>query len=150
MFDDLKRPSAHAFRYIERGFYSRQLEIVFRHVPSSQVCILIFEEDIVANPNAGWQKVCKFLGIEPRAPVGLDKPVNSLRLSGPAIRASRLLYNVPYARSIVRRLDKLAGLPAWRPVFSDETISSLREIYAPENEALFELLGRRIPAWEAT
>ncbi|MDC0499747.1 sulfotransferase domain-containing protein [Paracoccaceae bacterium] len=147
LFADMKRKSG-GFRYVERGYYTRQLEAVFNYIKRDQVCILIFERDIVRDPVAGWQKVCDFLGIENNLAQGLDTPVNNLRLSPLSIRLSHKFYTVPYARGAIRKLDRFLGMSPWAPVFRHETKVKLSHIYQDENEALFDLLGERISEWE--
>ena len=148
LFADFNLPLGEGQSYIERGFYDQQLEKVYMYLKPSQVCVLVFEEDIIADPFAGWSKACSFLGIKPLVGDQLEVPVNMLRLSKSAIRAARIFYGLPMVGGIVRRLDKILGLPKWRPSFQCETLKRLRAIYAPKNEELFARLGRRIPAWE--
>lgn len=149
LFADMERPAGQGWRYIERGFYARQLEALYAHVPRDRVLVLIFEDDIITDPQSCWARVCDFLGLAPAPPRDdLDQAVNVLRLSAPAIRLSRLFYSVPYARGLIRRLDRMLGLTPWRPRFSDATLQRLRTLYAPHNQALFEMLGRPVPAWQ--
>jgi len=137
------------FRYIERGFYAQQLERVLTYIPREQLNIQIFERDVVNNPMGGWQKTCDFLGIEAKVLGGLEQPVNTLRLSAPGIRLSRLFYNVPYARGVIRRIDNRLGLKKWRPRFTAQTQARLKDLYNDENERLFDLLGNRVTEWDA-
>lgn len=147
LFEDMSRPPECSFRYIERGFYARQLDALTRHIPPERLLVLIFEEDIVASPARGLDRACRFLEIEPVEPADLGLPINKVRLSAAGAALAYRLHHVPYARSVVRRLDKLLGLPQWKPRFRAETVERLREIYREPNEALFERLGRRIPSW---
>ena len=148
LFTDRAREKSKGFRYIERGFYVRQLEIVYRYIPIEQVCVLIFERDIVAEPRIGWEKACAFLDIDFMPLEGLSQKINSLRLSRFAIVASRLLYSIPYAKGAIRRVDSVLGIKPWRPHFSAQAHERLHKIYANENERLFQMLGYRVTEWE--
>lgn len=148
IFEDLERPADQSWRYIERGFYARQLEALQRHIAPERILTLIFEEDIVGDPDACWIRVSDFLDLAPQPARDLGKAVNRVRLSAVSIRLSRLLYAVPYARGAIRRIDQALGLPAWKPGFTDATRTRLQTLYQPHNQALFELLGRTVPAWQ--
>ena len=148
LFADMDRPPERRWRYVERGFYDRQLDAFYRHLDPADVLVLIFEEDIVADPESCWARVCDFIGVDHVPARTLGQPVNRVRLSPAAIHLSRLFFNVPYARGAIRRADGFLGLTPWQPRFSEATLARLRTLYAPHNEALFEMLRRRIPAWE--
>jgi hypothetical protein len=55
---------ARRFAYVERGFYGRQLERVFKFFPGKQVKAVRFE-DFKANPRATVASVLSFLGRKP-------------------------------------------------------------------------------------
>lgn len=148
LFADRDRRTEDGFRYIERGFYARQIDDFLRFIPKERLLILIFEEDIMADPKAGLAKAFSFLGVDPAAVRADRQPVNTRRLSRFGIRLMNELCAVPYARSIIWRIDTRLPLIRWRPVFSDATRATLKALYAPENERLFEILGRRIKSWE--
>lgn len=145
---DIDAVSESEFRFTQRGFYIDQLTVMEKYVPKDQICVLIFEEDIVGNPIQGFRKVCEFLGIEPHDSSNLDRPINRLRLSRLGLYTSRLFYNVPYARGAIRVLDKFLGLKKWEPEFSKATRDQLDASYATKNQELYEYLGRKIPSWE--
>jgi hypothetical protein len=149
LFEDRKKLASNkSFRYIERGFYARQLEAYFEHIPREQLLVVIFEEDIVADPESGLRRVFSFLGVDPSIVKANQKPVNSKSLSSPAIWLMNKFVRVPLVRSLIWRIDERLPLPRWSPVFSDVTREKLRSIYAPENEKLFGLIGRSIKGWE--
>jgi hypothetical protein len=150
LFADRERPPEKSYRYIERGFYARQLEAFYRHIPPERLLVLIFEEDILANPEDGMRRTFAFLHVDPEA-VQIDtRPVNARRLSRPGVRLMHMFRSVPYARSLIWRLDICSPFTRWKPTFSDETKLALREIFTPENEMLYEMLDRRIPEWDET
>jgi hypothetical protein len=138
------------FRFIERGFYACQLRILFDHVDPSRVLVLVFEEDIVADPEAGWAKVCGFLDLPVAELVAGNQPENRVRLSPLACRAAFRVRRIPRARGILRRIDRLLGLKPWTPKMSEDTRTRLQKIYEAPNRELFALLGRDIPSWSAS
>lgn len=147
LFDDMNRSGEKSYRYIERGFYDRQLAHLERYISPNRLQVLIFEEDIVGSPITGLSKICEFLEIEPVEPKSLQETVNKLRLSAFGADLSHQLYSVPYARSLIRRLDRWLGASPWEPNFQTATIESLKRIFEEPNEALFNRLDRNIPSW---
>jgi len=147
LFDDKARPRLRSFRYIERGFYANQLKDLYRNIPTDQIMVLVFEEDIIDNPSSCLRRVCDFIGVPNIRFHGYDRPVNRLRLSPLAIALSYQMYDVPYARSVIRRADRVLGLNPWKPEFKLKTVARLRSIFADHNAELFQLLGREITAW---
>lgn len=145
---DQKRSKDKSFRYIERGRYADQLEPYYKHLGKDKVLVLIFEEDIVADPLAGLTRCLEFLNADTSDVKVHAEPVNARRLSAPAIRLMRTFRSVPYMRSIIWRLDMHSQLKRWRPEFSENTRKMLQELYTPENIRVFDLLGRTIPSWE--
>ena len=150
VFDDTHRAcnANHHFRFIERGFYARQLRTLFDHVDPSRVLVLVFEEDIVADPEAGWAKVCDFLGLPEAELVDGNRPENRVRLSPLACRAAFRVRRIPRARGVLRRIDRLLGLNPWTPKMTPETRTRLQETYQAPNRELFALLGRDIASWK--
>lgn len=136
------------FRFIERGFYARQLRVLFDHVDPARVLVLVFEEEIVANPELGWIKVCDFLDLhETHLPRG-GLPENRVRMSPLACWAAFHLRSVPRARGIIRRIDRLLGLKPWTPKMTLETRKLLHETYQEPNRELHALLERDLAIWK--
>lgn len=152
VFDDTPeaREGKRHFRFIERGYYARQLAALYAHVDPAQVLVLVFERDIVADPEAGWARVCAFLDLPEVALTDARKPENQVRLSPLAARLSRLLRPIPRARGVVRRLDRLMGGKPWTPKMTPKTRQRLADIYAGPNHDLAVLLGEPIDAWKDT
>jgi len=149
LFADRERPEEQSYRYIERGFYLRQLKAFYKHIPNHQILVLIFEDDIVKNPRVGLERAFRFLGVSNPKLACLDtSPVNARRLSRTGIRMTRMCRRIPYARSIIWRLD--AGLPLrrWEPGFSCRTLQQLNELFRAEKSALYEFLGFSISSWD--
>lgn len=149
LFEDHQRSLKDGFRYIERGFYAQQIKAYLDHIPKDRLLVLTFEEDIIQNPDQGISKAYAFLGVDSCVVQADSNPINvRRRLSQPGIRMMNKFATVPYARSLIWRLDLRLPLKPWNPQFSKETTERLREIYAKPNEELYELLGRRISAWD--
>lgn len=129
---------------IDYGRYHRHLSAYLEHFSRERLLVLIFEEDVVRDPRRGLRRACAFLGVDPEIDFGgVRERVN------PNVKSrigATLEYYFPWLAWTVRRLERF--VPGELPRPSDEALRRLREIYEPENERLFELLGRRIPAWE--
>lgn len=50
--------------YVDRGFYSRQIERLWRFIPRGQ-SLVIRHDDLRSSPSATLAGVCRFLGLEP-------------------------------------------------------------------------------------
>ena len=138
----------HGHRFVERGAYSQQLEAYLSVFSQQQLLVLVFEEDVVADPEEGLRKAQAFLGIEEiAAPDNVGEAVNKRRLSRPGVALSYRVRNIPKARSIIRELDRFSPGKPYRTNWPDATRERLARHYAPLNEQLFEFLGRRIPSW---
>lgn len=139
-----RRDEVAAHGVLDKGRYRRQLEAYLELFDSDRLLILIFEEEIRADPHRGLRRACEFLRIDPGFPFhGVGEPVNRLRRSRPGLAVA---HHLPPLRGVGRWLDRVA--PPWKGRPSGETVAGLRELFREENERLFELLGRRIPAWE--
>lgn len=149
ILDDRKSDPEVGFRIVQRGFYHDILQKYFRHFKRSNVLVLVFEEDIVQNPKAGLDKVTAFLGITPFEGVRIHEPRKRAELSVASIHLSRIFKRVPYARSVIRRVDNFTGLSPWNPTVSKEGYDYLAETYQAPNRALFQMLDREIDAWSA-
>lgn len=149
VFDDtpLAANSSQYFRFIERGFYARQLQTLFSFIDPVRVLVLVFEEDIVAHPDTGWGKVCAFFDLPETDLANATQPENHVRLSSLTCRSMFWVRSIPFARGGLRRIDRLLGLKPWAPEMTAETRARLHEIFEAPNHELFALLGRNIPSW---
>lgn len=130
---------------IDCGRYGRALEAYYALFDRRQVLVLIFEEDVVASPERGLRRTCEFLGVDPSHRFEeVERPRHATRVSrlGLALR-----YYAPPLRPLLRRVERVLPASTLRP--KPRTVEALRELYAPENERLFALLGRRVEAWGA-
>jgi hypothetical protein len=142
-------------RYRRMGLYSEALAEYQSAFPAAQLLVL-FYDDIRADPSACWRTVCAFLGIDAsHAPVfehrynrsgqPRSRFVHSLLRSH---RLKRMVRNVlphPLAMRAKRRLDdlNLEQFPAMDPGCR----AALREYYRPDIQRLSRLTGRDLVAW---
>lgn len=125
------------------GEYDQHLSDYLDLFDREQLLVLIFEEDIVENPDQGRQRTCSFLGLDPdRIAEESDEARHVYSFSKPRVY---LNYWLPIPLVLTRPLDFFAS--PWRREPRPETRARLREYYAPHVEALSDLLGRRIEAW---
>lgn len=138
----------HAHGFVARGDYMAQIDAFASVFPPEQMLFLIFEEDIVANPAEALRKTQAFLGIDPLpAPANAAEAVNKRRLSPLAVTLSHALYRVPFARGVIRRLDRFNPAKPYKTEWPDGVRERLAKIYTEPNARLFDHLGRRIPSW---
>jgi len=131
---------------IDYGYYRRQLDAYQELFDPAQMLVLVYEEDIVDDPADGLRRTCEFLEVDPDFEFVTERRVNEMRSSLLSLYAR---YYLPPARGLARRLDR--RLPPARPRRpSPETVRRLEELFAEENERLFEMIGRRVGAWEPT
>ncbi|MEP5154745.1 sulfotransferase domain-containing protein [Planktotalea sp.] len=122
--------TAHKLGILDIGFYGAHLKHWLDTVDKKRMKVLIFEEDIVANPEQGFTKICDFLGINSKeTPAGLFKASNA---GGP--------------REISRAGITVKGHPL--PI-GPEDIEFLIDIYSEDIKLLKSLLGHDIPSWDA-
>lgn len=147
----------HLFAYVGRGLYADQLQRLFELFGREQVHVAVFEE-FVAAPVAGLHVVCDWLGVARLSDDDVSEVVTTRHNATEAVgtpllgldRLTPLFRRVPLPpgpRVALRRM-----ITRTRPVqhlrLEPAVSQQLRERFAAPNEALFELLGRRIAAWE--
>ena len=126
---------------LEKGYYWRQITAYLELYPRDRMLTLIFEEDVVANPDRGMLQLCRFLDLDPaKLPPADTSRKNESRRS--RMRMA-LDYGMPAFRGVSRVLDLLA--PPYRPTLAPETRAHLTRLYAQENARLFDLLDRPMP-----
>jgi hypothetical protein len=149
--DDLligtKRSLVEGHGVLDYGFYCRQLEAYLECFDRRQLLVLIYEEDVVAHPDAGLAKVCRFLEIDPsRRFDGTSDKINAHQQSWLSLVLS---YHVPALRPFSKRFGR--KLPQYSPRPSTHVLQELFELYAGENDRLFQLLERGpVAAWRPT
>jgi hypothetical protein len=138
--------------YIRYGYYHRHLVAYREFFDPSQMLVLIYEDDVVAQPLATLQRVCGFLGVDPGfAFAGLEKRYNEGRLSGFALKLVQML---PVGRHATARLlsgvERFIGVRGEKKRPASLALERLYELYEPENAKLFDLLGREVTSWART
>lgn len=129
---------------IDYGKYHRHLMSYLKYFDRSHMLILIFEEDVVQNPSKGLIKVCEFLKIDSSFKFSkMKKRINAFQSSKLCLI---LNYYTPFFKLITPIADRF--LPDTKANPSESVIHKLYRMYAEENEKLFNLLGRRIEAWQ--
>ena len=131
---------------IDYGRYHRHLQAYLDLFDREQLLVLIFEEDVVANPEEGLRKATEFLGVDSAFSFrGLRERRNPSSVSKAGLY---LRYYAPFLRPAVRLVERAASVDSYKLHPRQETIDRLYDIYREENERLYELLGRRIPSWQ--
>lgn len=141
------RHVAEAQGILDMGRYAVGLEAFLELYPRDQLLVLVHEEDVVADPRRGLQRVCDFLGVDP----------------GFAFRDPDVPRGVGEARPAVAPVLRRLPTPARRwasshlgpwgradlPPMGIGVQGRLYDWYARDNERLFCLLGRVPRGWEA-
>jgi hypothetical protein len=128
---------------IDKGRYYQQIKAYLEYFDRAQMLILIFEEDIAREPVAGLRKVCHFLDIDS----SFEFPFQNKRINESSYSrvGLTLKYYLPSLNRITNRIEKYIPAAKVRP--SKRAVRQLYEIYAEENEKLFNFLERKIPSW---
>jgi hypothetical protein len=130
---------------IERGFYHHQLQQYLDLFDRDQILVLILEEDLFRTPQQTLQHLYEFIGISPDAPTAdLDQKQGDHYLS----LLGLLLQYYLLPKDLVKLLDH--PLPSTKLHPSPDAVCRLYDLYADENERLFELLDRRPEQWLRT
>ena len=129
---------------LSMGYYHHHLTAWFKQFPREQFLILIYEEDIMRNRIQTLRVVYRFLGVdETFMPDNLDRVYNPRR----GHLFLRLEHTLPsWLASIIGRVTpfiKRIDIPRI-PVHAEE-IEELNQLYHESNQALEQLLGRKLP-----
>lgn len=146
--DDLlvgaERDQAVAHGVFDYGRYARHLQAYLDLYDAEQVLVLVFEEDVVERPREALRRVCRHIGADPG--FAFEQPAKKFNENELPAAALRLAYHVPALRRPLQRIGRF--IPGRLPPPTLATRAALYELYAEPNAALYELLGRSIPAWE--
>ncbi len=136
---------------LTRGLYHAQLLRYLRTFRREQILVLIQELDVIAEPEAGMAKVCRFLDLDPDISfTALDRPDN--RFNGTGL-GNRLMTDLPDSlRPVLHRLDRyfLTRLPLERlpyPKGDAATLAKLSEYYEEDCRMLSDLVGALPDHW---
>jgi hypothetical protein len=134
---------------IRYGYYHQHLMAYHRFFDPSRLLVLIYEEDVVAEPRATLRRVCTFLGIDPEHQFHeLERRVNPSGTSPFGRALARFLPLRPHTKArVVSRVESILGVKSEKRRPSPSAVNRLYAAYAEENARLFELLGRDIPSW---
>lgn len=131
---------------LDYGRYARQLDAYLELYGDGQLLVLVYEEAIVAQPEVGVRAACRFLGAADFAFPRLHERHNEPQRTMTQLRTA---YRVPLLRPLLRGAGaRRLGAPL-RARPTPPVLRRLYELYAEDNERLYALLGRRIPAWDA-
>ena len=135
------------FGLIEASLYMKQISEFLKYFERSQIKVYIFEDQIRENIGATLNDIYAFLGVDPRLqPSQFRRARNKAFNSRYALIAN---YYAPILEPGIAAIDKL--LPRSELFeMEDETLHRLCDVFQEDNEALFEFLGRRVPAWDRT
>jgi hypothetical protein len=97
---------AKSFTYIDRGFYTRQLERLWRYVPREQT-ILFRSEELLTDHSAVLAQVADFLGIAPFPPVAEKRA--EVREYNTTMTAEEKRYLAGIFETEIRELERLLG-----------------------------------------
>ena len=143
-------PERRDYRYLAASRYARQLEALCEIYPREQV-LVVFTEDLEADPGGTFAAVCAFLGVDPGArPGNLGSRENAAVVLRP-LWLWWVLIKVRFggwapprvARWVFARMAKPDDLT---PELPDELRACLRAHFATDNAALADWLGRDVPA----
>jgi hypothetical protein len=140
--------------YVEPGLYVQHLDR-YRALFGPDRLLVLFFDDLVADPSAVTARVVAFLGLPPNA-LKDTRPQNEAT-SAAATRLNSLIARLPGMRLLspelrtrVRALIGRAGKPS-APAASVEptALRQLADYYRPHNRRLAELTGRNLESWSA-
>lgn len=146
--DGGRKPESHPYCWIYRNRYSVHLNRWLELFDREQVRIFIFEE-WTARPRECLPEIAAHLG----ADAGYEFDRGETELNRGRVPRSRIvarllkwMKNTPNLRPVrlaLRKLNERSGYPEMDP----STRELAEEIFAPEREAVEDLLGRRIAVW---
>lgn len=142
-------------RYRRMGLYSEALAEYQSVFPASQL-LLLFYDDVRANPESVWLAVCTFLGIDASHAPEFENRYNSSgqprnRLVHSILRSHRLKQLVrsvlPHqlAMQAKQKVESLNLEPF--PAMDPDCRLGLREYYRPDVQRLSRLTDRDLVAW---
>lgn len=127
-----------------KGMYYDQIRAYQEYFDQKQILILIYEEDVVENPQHGLETACRFLGADPT----FQFQDGNRRIDGysRSLFTQILDFYFPRLHRVTRRNDEFIPQEKVRP--NRAAIQSLYGLYEEPNKKLFKLLGREIRSWK--
>lgn len=126
---------------VERGFYLERTRLAL-DLFGDRLLILIFEEDVVSDPERGLQKLCQHLGLDHTR--GRFQPRDNGKEHKPSFFDLAVGHVLPVLRPVLRRLP--TG-PEFRLRATSRLEDRLNELYANDIAGTLALLGRPGSAW---
>ncbi len=144
-------------RYLEQGFYARQLSEYYAHFPREQIRVFLFE-DLCNDPQGLFRQVFEFLGVEEDFPIDTSRRENvSGTLANPILRFLWTRTHPP--RRLIRPLlpKRLRGLVSrfvisrrlQRVPLEPDLRRRLTALYRDEILELQTMIDRDLSAWLA-
>jgi hypothetical protein len=130
--------------YLDTGYYAIQLQRYFEFFPRDRFKIMILEE-VVKNPQKHCADLFEFLHVNPAEAAVIKYDVaNHADSMDPRVAAR---WTATRAHALLWGGDPQSGPPivTRSPRMSQAVEAWLKAHYAPHNNALAELLGRRLP-----
>jgi len=150
-------PASESQTYIVRGEYGRLLDNYYNRFPRKNILVL-FTDDLEANPAMVLEKIFSFIGVEPFEPAALGtkfhvggererftfhrqlaklSPVRRIWKAMPPSVKSRIWFWIHH-HNLVKRMDSLGNYPS-------SVKQKLREHYIGDEAILEALIQRKLP-----
>lgn len=136
---------------VSRGFYAEQLE---PWLATFSTVYIVFFEEFIADVRAHMRDIYRWLDLDPAPADTLDtRPQFPFQL--PRTRAVATFMSIPGVKPVaqtvlrghLRERIETTFYNRRKPPIEPELRATLREVYAPHDERLRELLGRSLP-WD--
>ncbi len=152
----------HDTMYLDAGFYSQQLKHYLSFFDKSQIHLILFD-DIKANPESEFKKVCEFLNIDSTfVPSALRKKSNESKISRfkkfpiitESISRTLSLLKLGFLLQGIRKLGikkfimALGTKKTSYPPMNPETRPYLFNLYQRDIEDLQSMLNRDLSKWK--
>lgn len=139
--------------YVDRGRYLHQLQRLCNHYPRHRLLVLVFEEDLRAQPERGYGAVCRFLEIDDAFPVPeLDRAANrsvSYRFQTLGRITRRLPRPLPRPlQPVVSAVARVNEQPLTYPPMEPATRDRLLAQFRADNDSLASWLDRDLSLWD--
>jgi hypothetical protein len=128
---------------LSMGFYDVHLGNWLKHFPREQLHVLFFEEAVIRDKTAALNGVCNFLQIDPD--FAFDNPGASANQRSSHLYMMLNYYMPRFTKNYYWRLQPLERFGWPRIGVSTSDLDAMREIYAPHNQRLTEMLSRSLP-----
>jgi hypothetical protein len=156
-FDDIneiligkKKNLAYKYGIISMGMYYHHLMAFYEYFDPNQILILIYEEDVIKNPEKGVNKICTFLNIDPLYEFkNLQEKIGEYSQIGTFMALGYMHSSLrPIINKANKYLPQIITGPSVKKIRPNESaIEKMYDIYAESNNNLFKLLGRPILSW---